>query len=298
MYLRGILTDIQYPTGGKTTFEYEQHQYSRQVDTLRTKLDPNLFTNQVAGGLRIKRITSSAAHSNPQAGQKLVTEYYYVTGYKPGVNPATLPSSGILGNQIRYTTSNRVYQGFGGSSNTTYAVTTFSSQSVLPACGNTQGSVIGYSEVVEKSSNGSYTKYLFSNFTPAVDRDNNNLRLDGLHFDDPPVQSLETNKNAVLAYEDFSSREHERGRLLQAADYNANGVCVKRRRTIYASYNASSDYARTVGGRQFSLCVGGYYTVKGISYKFYTYPYLPTTELTTVYSPTGTDGITTTKVYT
>ena len=161
VYQRGLLTQITYPTGGYSNFEYEQHRYGSQVDTTRTVMDPAQTTSRIGGGVRIKRITSATV-ANPAPGEQVVTDYYYVKGYTAGANHALLPSSGVLGNQISYGYRRRVFpvkydqtasqQGY-------YRTSVFSSQSVLPACGNVQGSHIGYSQVVEKRSDGSFTKY-------------------------------------------------------------------------------------------------------------------------------------------
>ena len=301
VYLRGLLTDIQYPTGGKTSFEYEQHQYGSQVDTMRTLLDPGMTTVRAAGGVRIKKITSATV-SNPQPGDKIVAEYYYVKKYTPGANISQLPSSGVLGSQIKYVYSHRTYQGTGGWSGAHFAQSMFSSQSVLPASGNSQGSHIGYSEVVEKRTDGSYSKYLFSNFSACFDYDNINglgqpTQLDQGHFDEPPLQSLETDKNGIQVYDQFSSRAQERGKLLQTADYTATGVCVQRRRINYAAFNPGTEFVPLVYGRQLNVCTT-FAALQGVSYKLNTYAFLPTQETITVYNNAGASGLTTTKTYT
>ena len=301
VYLRGLLTDIQYPTGGKTSFEYEQHQYGSQVDTMRTLLDPGMTTTRAAGGVRIKKITSATV-SNPQPSDKVVTEYFYVKNYTPGANLNQLPSSGVLGSQIKYVYSHRTYQGVGGASGAHFAQSMFCSQSVLPASGNSQGSHIGYTEVVEKRTDGSYSKYFFSNFNACLDSDNLNTQgqptqLDQGHFDEPPLQSLETDKNGTQVYDQFSSRAQERGKLLQTADYTANGVCVQRRRISYTAFNTGTEFVPFVYGRQLNVCVT-FAALQGVTYKLNTYAFLPTQETTTVYNTAGASGLTTTKTYT
>ncbi|MGI4871138.1 MAG: hypothetical protein ACRYFX_08165 [Janthinobacterium lividum] len=304
VYLRGSLTRITYPTGGYSEFEYEQHQYGSRVDTMRTFLDPAQTTTLTAGGLRIKKITS-ATIPNPGIGDKTVTEYYYVTGYTAGTNVAQLPSSGVLTGQpkYRYKRTYPMYVGGQPAIKGYYRTNVFCSQSVIPACGNVQGSHIGYSQVVEKRNDGSYTKYYFTNFKSNFDSDTG-VNLDNDHFDEPPVVSLErtSGSQGTAVYNQYSSREHERGRLLQVAAYNSNGQCVQRRRIQYASYanGSATDYARIISGKQLnfnSICTVAYYGLEGTSYKLFTYPFLPSSETTTTYDATGNNGIATTTTY-
>ena len=296
VYLRGLLTRITYPTGGYSNFEYEQHQYGSQVAKLRTSLDASLTTTQTAGGVRVKKITSATV-ALPGPGDQTVTEYYYVSGYTPGANPAQLPSSGTLGSQIEYVYNQRQFEGVGNSSSSKYQVSTFSSQSVLPACGNSQGSHVGYSQVVEKRSDGSYSKYYFTNFAPTIDSDRN-VSLDNGHFDEPPLFSLEKTPQGSMIYDQFSSRAFERGLLLQAASYSAAGQCVKRHQTTYTSYanGTATDYAKTANGRQLNICGGGLFAMQGAAYKFFTYAFLPSQETTTLFDAAGNNGVATTKI--
>jgi YD repeat-containing protein len=65
-YLReGVLKKITYPTGGFSNFDYEAHQY----------LENSIL--KYAGGLRVKRITSTESATNPVILEKL---------YKYGIN--------------------------------------------------------------------------------------------------------------------------------------------------------------------------------------------------------------------
>jgi hypothetical protein len=60
-----ILTGITYPTGGRTTFEYEAHRYSRKC--LPPDFDMIECTSEgTAGGLRIKSITDYISETEYQ----------------------------------------------------------------------------------------------------------------------------------------------------------------------------------------------------------------------------------------
>lgn len=104
----GMLTKINYPTGGRSIFEYERHDYSGEI--IRNKASgfaPKILElpdNVTAGGSRIKSITDYASHA------PIVTRHYYyrenldklkssgILNYKPIYQKTThYLSSGILG---------------------------------------------------------------------------------------------------------------------------------------------------------------------------------------------------------
>ena len=51
-----ILTEMTYPTGGKTVFEYEPHTYSKTATVYPISLNQETI-DKMAGGLRVKSIT-------------------------------------------------------------------------------------------------------------------------------------------------------------------------------------------------------------------------------------------------
>ena len=60
-YLKyGTMNKMTYPTGGYTEFEFEPHRYRKQLKLKRWEgCDPELPTNNLAGGLRIKQIKTT-----------------------------------------------------------------------------------------------------------------------------------------------------------------------------------------------------------------------------------------------
>ncbi|RFS20977.1 hypothetical protein DVR12_16630 [Chitinophaga silvatica] len=275
----GTLNKITYPTGGVTEFTYEPHYYSQRLKFSRTDgIDPAFNANTMAGGLRIKKITSYDP-AIPEA--KYSKEYYYVRGYQNGTDPATLLSSGVLGGQSKYFFDDYRLRSF-NNPNVTYSTSIFSSQSVLPVSDNSKGCHVGYSEIVEKNTDGGYSKYYYTNFENG-------------HIDEPS-SVLQYSRTA---YEPFNSMEEERGKLIKEEQYNkGNGILLQR--TIdYIALNKSNEYVRSTKARYFNVCPGASVKVcEATAYKMYTYSYLPSKEVTTTYQPNSTNPLSITKTFT
>jgi len=204
----GILEKITYPTGGYTEFTFEPHYYGKQLKENRWETPLIAFSsNQLAGGVRIKNIKHySASSTNPD----MVKEYYYVSDYLQNRTNAT-QSSGVLGGQIKYSFDYRVTAI--NDEATKLKKSLFCSFSVLPSCNNSQGSHIGYSEVIEKFPDNSFTRHQFTNF-------------DNGYMDEPAdviIQLVHT------PYEPYASKAMERGKNTLRETYNAAGSKVKSR---------------------------------------------------------------------
>jgi hypothetical protein len=279
VYLAGMLTRITYPTGGVTDFEYEQHSYGKQVNEQRNQVLAVSGGTAPAGGVRIRKVSSYSLDA-PQ--QKLEKEYFYVTGYNNTATVSTLPSSGVLGGQVRYYFDDYRANAF-NDRNITYSQSIFSSQSVLPACNNSQGSHIGYSEVVEKRSDGGYTRFSYSNF-------------DTGRMDDMAQNTLQLTRTV---YQPYSSTEEERGQLLLEEAYNALNQRVKYRQIQYSAINKLAETVRSMKARYFNVCPGTAVSVEeATAYFIYTYTCLPVQESETIYDAEGRHGVTTNKYYT
>lgn len=217
-----------------------------------------------------------------------------MTGYTPTSNSG-LPSSGVLGGRARYVFLDYRAKAY-NSANTFYSRSIFSSQSVLPASSNSRGSHIGYSKVVERRNDGSYTQYSYSNF------DTGNL-------DDAPVAVLQPKSHGRTLYSPYSSTEEERGKLVGEDLYNSNGVLVKQKKIDYVAFNKGSGEVRALAASHFELCAassdpGGIppqqnptRTDEATAYRFYTYSYLPIRQTETVYDKNGLNGLATVKTY-
>ncbi|HEY4787912.1 MAG TPA: hypothetical protein VIH57_17775, partial [Bacteroidales bacterium] len=153
---KGLINKISYPTGGYTSFVWEANSCSYTVGSDHQSLSPFYENYGNVGGCRIKKIENyTATNATP-----ITRTYYYVTNYSNSTYNASSPSSGILNGIPKYhfSATNRPCDiGNDGCtiSFSFYSTNGFSSYT---------GPHIGYNEVIEKTGDGSYTKYLFSNY--------------------------------------------------------------------------------------------------------------------------------------
>jgi YD repeat-containing protein len=260
----GVLSKITYPTGGYTEFEFEPHDYKKQLNLHRWELPLKVeSSNQLAGGVRIKRITSTSDGNFP-----LVKDYYYVSDYLQNKTNASL-SSGILGGQTKYCYTD--YTAYDSDSDKRKVIkSVFSSNSVLPSCQNISGSHIGYTEVIEKRQDESFIRYKFTNF-------------DNGYMDEPADAVLQATRTA---YEPYTSKSHERGQMILQEDYNSTGKKVKSKIIAYESDN--TDYVRSMQAAGLTMCpekqgAGTY--IEGTSHRIYTSLLRPIAETETLYDP-------------
>lgn len=198
----GVLNKITFPTGGYTQFEYELNDYSKyQAVALAAGTGATGSTSLVtvnntnAGGLRIKKISSTANYSAPV----VTKEYFYKKNYATGGSTSSGILSGINQYNERYVFMNPCTGSLGYSQ-------AWSDNAFLP-WGESDIKNITYSEVAEKNNDGSFTVYKYTNYE-------NIDCLDEVH-----LQALVLGATQSEAYQ-LSSNEIERGLLLQEANYN------------------------------------------------------------------------------
>ncbi|MES2732885.1 MAG: RHS repeat domain-containing protein, partial [Bacteroidota bacterium] len=262
----GLLRFIKYPTGGTSEFLYEQHDYSQGLNEERIGL-VSYPTNPRTGGLRIKKIISSPADASSPSHSK---EYFYRSSYTPGATG--LASSGILGGQTKY-----YWEGMKMIS-VDYDVVDkvvkqiLSAQNVLPLSSNSQGLHVGYSEVVEKLEDGSYTIYKFTNFdTPDG----------GSHYDTP---ALPGSYEDVSPYNPYCDKSFERGLLIAQEAYTATGKPVQKLKVSYQTLSSKRVRALFYENSIFNCPVSdGFRTYLAFPYYQYTYKYRPSKEETYLY---------------
>ena len=161
----GMLTDIKYPTGGSSHFEYESHDYGKVVKhcpTLNTSPDdyaPILVEESgIAGGVRIKSIEDLDENSQSISKRTYIYEYPDNFDYTY--------SSGTLLKYPRY----RII------------VQTVSRNNINNACEDAyvirddfcvykyEKSNVEYRCVLEKYDDGSYTEYMFNCYEDIPDQ--------------------------------------------------------------------------------------------------------------------------------
>lgn len=270
--LYGTIKSITYPTGGVTEFVFEPHLYTKWVKENRGLGLDSSATNKLAGGLRIRKILSSDSST---LSVKKTKEYLYVKNYNSSTNISTAPSSGVLGTVAKYFISGYQLHDYVFPS-TTITKSVYSSQTLLPNSENSAGSHMGYSEVVEKASDGGYTKYTFTNF--------DNGRTDSAGV------SLQT---VITPYEPFISCADDRGKVLKEENYASPDVLVSKTETDYIALNKSQEFVRAIKATAyFDNCDNAqtWYT-EGTAYGHFTYSYLPKSIITTSYQSSGVDPI-------
>ena len=280
----GVLSKITYPTGGYTRFVFEPNDYRKQLKLNRWEgCEPTLFSNQYAGGTRIKQIINSATGN---ASDEIVSrEYYYTSDYLQKKESSSF-SSGVLGGQFQYYFTNYIVRAF-NDMDAKRNIKFFSSNSVLPACNNS-GSHIGYTEVIEKFNDKSFNRYIYSNF-------------DNGYLDAPCDAIIQFSRTP---YTHYASKEQERGLLLRQEAYNSNKSLVSSKDYAYIkdtdikgaerkSYVNSMEtaYRNVCPGTEFSFDAISY--DEGCAYKIYTYSMLPSKEISKIFAK-GDSSITTT----
>lgn len=135
----GMLTDIIYPTGGRTHFEYEQNRYAQCQRGNRND------TSGVAGGVRVKSIEERTSQSGGILLRKRTFSYTDPSGHPTGQLYA-LPRYEWQWNGFIYKRS----------------------CSIVPLS-NSFGSHIGYSYVIEREDDGTKNGYDYYNFSDEED---------------------------------------------------------------------------------------------------------------------------------
>ena len=275
----GLLTKITYPTKGYTEFDWETHQYGKVVSTSRQSLDSE---TGYAGGCRIKEIRSYTESSSTP----LKKTYYYVSNYTGG-SPTGLASSGVLNGRPQYyfVVSSRPCA-FG---ECTVSYSMGSVNSLVSYSYNAFGSHIGYSEVIEQNTDGSFSKYLFTNY--GTDHQ-------GISHYDKPASVLGW-KSGEDRYIPTSELHIERGKPASIQNYNSTGNLVENT-TFY--YNNSSSrfnkYIKKANLRNSIGCEAYDALILAAAYKEFTYRYNLSSKSNTIYNENGQNPVTTWEYYT
>lgn len=278
----GMLNKIVYPTGGYHRFVFEPHDYSRQVKMNRWEGCEAAFPKRTAGGVRIKKMIVSPTGN--AADETVDKEFFYVNDY-PANQAQAATSSGVLGGQLRYYFDDYQVHGYGSNKDMQRVNKYFSSQSVLPACINSSGCHIGYTEVTEKRNDGSFICRKYANF-------------DNGYPDEAPEAVMYVNRTPYMPY---NSKAMERGQLLSESMYAAGGRLAARQTFTYEL--SSGQYTRAMRTMLKRFCPNSTMTyADGCAYKNYMYisrlksvseavydnsSYPVNTQTTYIYNPDG-----------
>lgn len=199
----GSLVRVNYPAGGYTRFEYENHEYRASVDTIRTRLLRHSGP-RTAGGLRLKNIYRSADGQS----ETLYRSYRYADAH----DPLLAECSGILMHPRQYYAvlfnDNVSDDHFDLKSAVTKV---FNTQSVYPRSADGDGAEVCYSAVTEIFPDGSSTVHRFTN-----------------HDDGHKDEILDNfPRGGLSVYFPYVSKAMERGLLKSRVHYDADGVPVQ-----------------------------------------------------------------------
>ncbi len=248
------LTEIQYPTGGSTVFEYEGNDYSRKV--VNVGQDP-VEKKGTSGGLRIKSITNTTRDG----------EVIGITRYRYTESIDSYRSSGIEKLNPPFTMSYSAQAP--DLPNSALILSLVSAKGFPASVTNMNTPYVGYSSVIEESLDASgnsigYIKYSFSNFGKDIY---------GIsHNDEPAFHSYNCLGFSGVPY---TSRSIERGRLLSKQYFTSDGVLVREEKTRYKK--VCNDSLLTADQRLVNFTMYDEYVTSNMGWLTwtYTYSYLP-----------------------
>lgn len=203
-----ILRAIHYPTGGWTEFDYEGHDYSKEITQVDISLT-DINQTVAAGGLRIKEIRDYSVSGRPETRS---FSYRSLTGLSSGIlaGSPTLYASGEVSRTLSMA-------GFPYSSGTTWTENGFYelfSEYPIRPLSTTDGNHVTYSRVKETLSDGSCSIYQYTNHD------------EPLCCDTRPSWRISYTNSHIL-FNTFNSRELFRGLLLHRVDSSANGTIIR-----------------------------------------------------------------------
>jgi YD repeat-containing protein len=283
--LTGLLTQINYPTGGYSKLTWQPHDYSQYVtstSTVSRQTLNNTTGTAYAGCCRIGEIQSFLADGTPAHDKK----YLYVQGYSNS-SPTGNPSSGVLDGIPTYTMTLNNRSGIDGTTNENISVTMLNSLAAYSY--NSEGNYVDYTQVVELNEDGSYTKNYFTSYGA----DGNGVS----HWDMQPLASagwLPTDN-----YYSTSDLSVERGKLYASYKYAYNDVLVQSTwnwyRTDAARFN---NYVRLINfNGSYSGCAAYDALVLATANQKFNYDYYIASTETTTYDQNGQNPISTTTSY-
>lgn len=196
----GCLKRIIYPTGGWSSFEYEQNDFSHCVSFDRQSMRDSV---SIAGGLRIKSI---AEYDND--GSLLKQRTFSYNDLKTG------RSSGELFAAPRYNWENYLLQSEENPNN--QSTSSFIRISSIIPLSNSFGPHIGYSYVTETYGDGSLVRYRYSNISAAMDE-----------------RYIKHENTPLSPNEKYSEKGFMRGKLLSKEFFDKNKSKV---RSVYFKY--------------------------------------------------------------
>lgn len=241
--IAGMLKKITYPTGGTSSFTYENHSYGKAV--VPNILVPELITSNTSGltgGVRIKRIVNTPGDT---------LSYEYINEYSQ--------SSGVINDVAKYKMDMSISPQ--GLWNVTSLIVL--SGNNLIAGNSIAEPHVGYSRVIERKGTGNgYKVYSYTTFDdykdePVVDCDNRTyFNLSNAAPTDIMISTLH-----------HTSMHLDRGKLTKVEEYDTKGTLI--RETSY-TYNTGEDRkADAIYSAGCRLRINNYYVANAVAHYFY-----------------------------
>ena len=231
----GTLTEIKYPTGGKTSFEYDINDFSLSMSDDRSKTET---LSGLTGGLRIRKISD---YDTDEKSLLRCRTFSYE-------NPYTRKSSGELFAKPLHSWENWYANtdDKGAYSKQSYG----RNISIIPLS-NSFGPHVGYSYVKETELDNTYKVYRFKNISSA--------------YDERFLKDFSDGKPSP--FDMFTERGYKRGKIMSIEQYSNNGDLLYRKAFGYPKENLETEYVLTSNLRHgnfsnmasFSFYTGGIY---------------------------------------
>lgn len=267
----GSLSEIQYPTGGRAVFEFEQNDYAcyRDIMTGDWRVHP-CEQNEITGGLRIKSISLYSDATDAHLTNK--REFFYEKGGKSTGELSELPHWAIEWNPTNFTSKVSM-------------TAIHNSENALIPLQNSFGPHVGYTRVEERC-DGISTIYEYSNFsnTPIDERYQ-------YYFQSNPTP-----------HDRYSEIGFCRGRLLSKTVKDKNGKKMQEQQTVYRDMSSAKNeytlasHVQTYHAGTSSTAPYYQFHVGGI-YKIYYPKYDVASQTEKVFYNNGKDSVVNTTVF-
>lgn len=269
--LAEVLTEVIYPTGGKSRFEYELNNYSKVVAPSLMSLTDKSGT---AGGLRIRRITNLDNEDNVLGAKQY---YYSNTRDRFGKSSGILKSLPV--NEMVYTLKDGDKEPDPKNAISLYLK---SKGGFFPSVTNLNTPDVGYSCVIEEAfdkdnkSQGYIVRH-YSNYNEDI--------YGNTHYDELAFYSMFEGNSYTMP---FSSRSMERGKLLSEEYYDVNDRLRKKVNYRYKEVTPGSFVTADQMVLFFCTDLDNFMLGKvGTLTRTYTHAYLTDSVIETLYPQSG-----------
>lgn len=210
----GLLTKVEYPSGGYSVFTFESHSYTKKVATQLLLVNQrfvvdnrlrNSFYSIMVSGMRIQSIT------HYDSDWTKIKELKYT--YQDGTLLRSLPYTTLI-NDTEVTLHDAWDENY-----------------------NIGEPHMGYSEVKEQYTDNSYVTYRFSDYTLNPDLYEGNCRY-SIDASNHPIEGFELIANYLGRR---NSNSYKRGHLLRKTYYNSHGAEVKKEAFEYMGVNSDNE---------------------------------------------------------